>query len=540
LQVIAPRGRSQAGERDNGAIEAATTPLSPAPIAAKTPAGADGTPAARWPAGVVRALGLLGLLSIVVCVALLCAGAASAPSEFVPARSGGWPAWMAGPLRGLGIGLSNAGFETLMLIMCAGYLLVLAAARRLGLATIAVAIVVANAILLLGPPLISQDVFGYLAFARLGALHGLDPYTHFAAEAPTDPVYQFVGWPFQNSPYGPLFTLLSYALVPLGLAGGLWAFKAIAVLASLGAVALVARAAGRLGHSPTWAAAFVGLNPVMLALAEGGAHNDALLLLALAAALALTAGAGVAARPPGAGAADDAGTENAGGGTRSHPRAAAAALAAGVGLKLTAGLVLPFLVLSAPSGRERVRVALGAGAALLAVALVALLGFGVHAFGFLNAIGEQQQLVATHSVPAETARLVGLTGTPKWWRNLYVVGFVAVLVYALWRTARGADWRVAAGWSTIALLASTAWLLPWYAIWVLPLAAVSGNRRLCAGTLLVCAYAVLIHLSLANPLLDPAGHRVVQHVHVAIPHLRHRLELTGFQVLRDVQLDLRW
>jgi alpha-1,6-mannosyltransferase len=466
--------------------------------------------------GVVRALGALGLVSIVVCVFLLCAGAASGPSQFVPARSGGWPAWMAGPLSGLGIGLSSAGFQALMLTLCVGYALVLVAARRLPLAAIVAAIVVANAILLLGPPLISQDVFGYLAFARLGALHGLDPYTHFAAEAPTDPAYQFVGWPFQNSPYGPLFTLLSYALVPLGLAGGLWAFKAIAVLASLGAVALIALAAGRLGHSPAWAAVFVGLNPVTLVLAEGGAHNDALLLLALALALALTAGASPRART------------------------AAAALAAGVGLKITAGLVLPFLVLSSPRTRERVRVALAAGAALLAVALVGLLGFGVHAFGFLGAVREQQQLVATHSVPAETARLVGLSGTPGWWRNLYALGFVAVLLFALWRTARGADWRVAAGWSTIALLVSTAWLLPWYAIWVLPLAAVSGNRRLCAGTLLVCAYAVLIHLSLANPLLNPTSHRVVEHVHIAIPHLRHRLELTGFEVLRDVQVDLRW
>ena len=75
-------------------------------------------------------------------------------------------------------------------------------------------------ILVLGPPLISQDVFGYLAFARMGALHGLDPYTHVAAEAPTDPVFQFIGWPFQHSPYGPLFTLASYAMAPLGLAGG--------------------------------------------------------------------------------------------------------------------------------------------------------------------------------------------------------------------------------------------------------------------------------------------------------------------------------
>ena len=122
-------------------------------------------------------------------------------------------------------------------------------ARRLPAAALAGAIVLANVILLLGPPLISQDVFGYLAFARLGALHGLDPYTHVAAEAPTDAVFPFLGWPFQHSPYGPLFTLASYALAPLGLAGGLWALKAIAVARSLGAVALIARAAARLGHS---------------------------------------------------------------------------------------------------------------------------------------------------------------------------------------------------------------------------------------------------------------------------------------------------
>ena len=78
-------------------------------------------------------------------------------------------------------------------------------------------IVAAHLALLLGPPLISQDVFGYLDFARLGALHGLDPYTHVAAQAPTDPAYLFVGWPFQHSPYGPLFTLASYAIAPLGL-----------------------------------------------------------------------------------------------------------------------------------------------------------------------------------------------------------------------------------------------------------------------------------------------------------------------------------
>ena len=36
---------------------------------------------------------------------------------------------------------------------------------------------------LAAPPLLSADVFGYLDFARLGVLHGLDPYTHTAAAA---------------------------------------------------------------------------------------------------------------------------------------------------------------------------------------------------------------------------------------------------------------------------------------------------------------------------------------------------------------------
>jgi alpha-1,6-mannosyltransferase len=464
----------------------------------------------------MRALGALGLLGVLTTVFLLSAGAAGAPSQYVPGRSGGWPGWLAGPLQDLSVGLGSHSFQTLMLIMCASYLLVLAAARTLPLAALAGAIVLAHLILVLGPPLISQDVFGYLAFARMGALHGLDPYTHVAAEAPTDPVYAFVGWPFKHSPYGPLFTLASYVTAPMGLAGGLWAMKVVAAVSSLGAVALIARAAGRLGQSARWAAAFVGLNPVLLVLAVGGAHNDTLVLAALAAALALTAGA------------------------RQRPRAAVAALAAGVGVKLTAGLMLPFLVLASPARRERIALALAGAVSLLALVAVGVVGFGVHAVGFLGAVGEQQQLVATHSIPAETARMVGLSGTPSWWRHLYAAGFLAVLAGALWRTARGADWRVAGGWATLALLLSTAWLLPWYGIWLLPLAAVGGDRRLRAATLLFCAYAVLIHLPLADALLSPARHRIVQHLHLALPGLRQRLELTGFEVLRHVHVDLRW
>jgi hypothetical protein len=452
----------------------------------------------------LRALGALGLLGILTSVFLVVSGSATRPSLYVPARRGGWPDWLAGPLRTLDVGISSQGFQALTLIMCASYLAVLIAARTLPRGAIVGAIVASYVILLLGPPLISQDVFGYLGFARLGALHGLDPYTHVTAEAPTDPVLPFVGWPFKHSPYGPLFTLASYATVPLGLAGGLWALKAIAVLASLGAVALTGRAARGAGRSARWAMAFVGLNPVLLELALGGAHNDTLVMLLLAGALAITAvssGAGTAPNPrAGDPAADPPGSPVA---SSTRLRAAAVTLVGGVGIKLSAGVVLPFLVLAPPRARERAGVALASVLGLAALAVIGLIGFGAHALGFLGAVGEQQQLVAVHSIPAETARLVGLTGTPAWWRHLFLALFAAVFAFALWRTARGADWRVAAGWTMLALLLSTAWLLPWYAIWALPLAAIGGDRRLRGAVLLFCAYAMLIHLPLANPVLSP-------------------------------------
>jgi hypothetical protein len=333
---------------------ASALPRVPIDVARRSRHRPSGTrrPTARRTAAIPRALALLGLLGIVVTTFLTVAGAAGEPSQYVPGRSGGWPGWLAGPLEGLGMSIGSGGFQTLTLIMCASYLLVLALARALPMGALVAAILAAHAILLLGPPLISQDVFGYLGFARLGALHGLDPYTHVAAQAPGDEVIWFLGWPYQHSPYGPLFTLASYATAPLGLAGGLWAFKALAVASSLGAVALVARAAGKLGQSRRWAAAFVGLNPVLLVLAVGGAHNDTLIVMMLAAALALTAGA------------------------NPRFRAAAAALVVGVGIKVTAGLMLAFLVLAPSRWRERRQVAGAAVLSLLALGALGLIGFG--------------------------------------------------------------------------------------------------------------------------------------------------------------------
>src|ERR1700730_13563360 len=74
---------------------------------------------------VARVLGAVGLLGVLSTVFLISAGAAAAPSPLVPGRSGEWPGWLSGPLEGIGGGLGSGGFQTLMLIMCASYLLVL-------------------------------------------------------------------------------------------------------------------------------------------------------------------------------------------------------------------------------------------------------------------------------------------------------------------------------------------------------------------------------------------------------------------------------
>ena len=41
------------------------------------------------------------------------------------------------------------------------------------------------------------------------------------------------------------------------------------------------------------------------------------------------------------------------------------------------------------------------------------------------------------------------------------------------RVYRGGDWLENAGWASLALLVTTTWLLPWYLVWFLPIAALA-------------------------------------------------------------------
>jgi Glycosyltransferase family 87 len=356
--------------------------------------------------------------------------------------------------------------------MWAGFVAYLAvlAARTLRKEVVWGAIVVVVAGFALAPVLLSHDVYSYVDYARLGVRHGLDPYVHPPLAAPGDSAFAKVTWTESTSAYGPLFTLATYPLawLPVGLAVA--ALKAVAALSVIGLAAVVARLAAWRGVDPLRAAAFVALNPLVLVHVVGGAHNDSLttLLAMLAVAAILSA------------------RELAGG----------AALLAAIATKASAAFIAPFALLGArPTGRYVLpyrtyrpvgRVVAGVAGAAVGVGVAAWVGFGWDWLSGFGLAGENQSRTSYMSVPITFARLTGLGEDGV--RVAAAVLFAALLACLLLWTWRGGDWVRAAGWAALGLLLATSWLLPWYLIWLLPLAAISRDRPLQLLALALTAY----------------------------------------------------
>jgi hypothetical protein len=122
------------------------------------------------------------------------------------------------------------------------------------------------------------------------------------------------------------------------------------------------------------------------------------------------------------------------------------------------------------------RLLVGATLATIAIGSVAYLGFGWHWLDAFALAGENQGRTSHLSIPITTARLTGLDPTAV--RAAALTLYAAFIIYLLIWTYRGGDWLRASAWATFALLLATAWLLPWYLLWPLPLAALSRDRLL--------------------------------------------------------------
>jgi Glycosyltransferase family 87 len=430
----------------------------------------------------IAALSLLGLVASSLTVVLI---AAERPSFLAPfTRPGFFPAWMVGPLRGLWPGLTaNPSrlawlVSALMALMFGLYLVAFLTASRLRARWTIAAVLATHLIFLLAPPLSYTDVFNYVNYGRMGVVHHLNPYVTLPASGPhADLSFALSNWHHLRSPYGPLFTLLSYALVPLGVKASFWALKLLVCGASLATLGLVWRCARLLRRSPVAAVAFVAFNPIVLVWGLGADHNDALMMLfvVLAVYLALRERPG----PSWGG--------------------AGGALVTGIFVKASAAVLLPvFLV----AGAARRRFVAGALLAAAALALVSVSAFGVH----LPDLSTQGRLVTAIGIPNLIGLALGQGGETATLQIIVgALAGLAVLGCAIWAGRRPREWITACGIAMLALVVSLSWAAPWYVLWILPFAALSAGRRLRVATTLLGAYLILAFMPAAVLLAGEVG-----------------------------------
>ena len=220
------------------------------------------------------------------------------------------------------------------------------------------AIPVVTLLALASPASLSTDVFAYVGYGRLAVVHGLNPHLHTQAELIRlgDPSAPFLHWPIA-SPYGPLWTLLSMAVVwicSLGADTGsitsgvlipVIALKVVAGAALLAAAAWARQIVAR--TEPRWADAvffLVALNPLLLVEGPGNGHNDLVMMALLLAGWAAHA--------------------------RGRPRRGAVLVGLAAAIKLIPLLMVPWLItLAAREAPPHWRSRLGAATLVLVLSL---------------------------------------------------------------------------------------------------------------------------------------------------------------------------
>jgi hypothetical protein len=334
--------------------------------------------------------------------------------------------------------------------------LVLTRSRPPRLAAVAVIACAVQLVALGAPLLLSTDAWAYWDYGRLAAVHDANPYHTVPADFRGDPAFAFVGtdWRDSTTVYGPAFTLVSE---PLARAAGssadaaAWIYKSIAAAAVLAAAALAAR----LSRRPALALAFVGWNPLLAVHFAGGGHNDAWLALFVVGALAA--------------------------GASGRRQLAGVCWALGALVKWVPLVLLPLRVLEARARHQRLG-HVGFAVAALAICGIALARYGsawLHAFGPLarNANHETRWALPHRLEQLGVPRALALA--------LFAAAFAVVYAW-LAREARRGHARL--GLATCALLVAAPYLVVWYVVWALPLAAAEDDEPAALLSLALCAY----------------------------------------------------
>ncbi|HET6865975.1 MAG TPA: glycosyltransferase family 87 protein [Solirubrobacteraceae bacterium] len=420
-------------------------------------------------------LGILALAGILV-TGLLVAISAAGTAKLLPSTVGAavGAVGLQGSFGKTGIDLGGIGLTIVIAAMLGSYLMAVRSAGRLSPLLVLGTIAALHALMLLAPVLFSTDVFSYQFYGRIGQVYHANAYLAGPYALHGDPLYSYIGYKWYSTAtvYGPLFTALSNPLAPLSIPASVFAYKAIAAISSLTVVALVWNGARLRGVDPVKAAVLVGLNPLVVVYGVGGGHNDLLMLVPMLAGIVLL--------------------------LQRRGRLGAASIVVGAGIKLTAGLLLPFALAGSrgpllSTRRRDILVGAGITAAILCIFSVIL--FGTGPLHLPSTIEEVQSKGNWQSIPGFIGTRLGLgtVGHPV----ALILGalFAIVLAWLVWRVWQGRlDWIAGAGWAAFALLVTAASLLPWYVVWLMPLAALARDRALWKASLILTGVMVCFQL----------------------------------------------
>jgi hypothetical protein len=509
------------------------------------------------------------LIAIVACAAIVVLAAADRPSVLSATTTANYfPHWMAGPLGGLWPWLPRNPkimrdlFTGALVVMYACYLLSLRYAPRAPARWTIAAILAVHLVLFLSPPLALTDVFNYVNYGRMEVVHHLNPYTTTPILEPhNDPAFSLSNWHQLLSPYGPLFTLVTFVVVPLGLAGSFWALKAILMAASLSLILVVWKTARLLadrGSIPEWEAhppghtagsppigdryrngrpthpgtprdlrsasqhapegsrrrcdpvaaiALVGLNPIVIMWGLGGDHNDFITMLFVMLAFygLLRAGTMPGLFCPAEGQ----------GSKRTElllMTGAGASLMTAVALKASAAILIPIVLGSQLAGwgsgrsaalhrRHILQLLAGMAVGALVWGAASVAAFGPH----LPDLATQGRLVTMESLPNLLGMALLQGGETTTLRLILSGALVASIAGCSLLAYRRRESLTGAGWATVALLVTLSWVLPWYVLWLLPLAALAGSRRLRTTALVLGVYFIAAWSPVSGGLLHGIG-----------------------------------
>ena len=372
----------------------------------------------------------------------------------------------------------------LLLVALAAFGVVVARHRRVPFLTRRVVVGISAALLAVAvatPPTSSKDIWAHVMYGRIVSVHHASPYVHVPADYPTDPALARVAPAYRHTPsvYGPAFTAASAvgtAAAGDSALGQRLFFQGLSALAVLLALLLLARRGADPGTL-----AFIGINPAIVTVVSGG-HNDLLVGVALL--------AGVLAALDG--------------------RNARAGLLLAIAVLVKVAALLPLAAVIAwiavrRGNRAAARAAAASGAAIVGAYVVA---GGTAALAPLRKASTWHSKASLWTFPTSWIERTLLGVHPSQSHLLATAAVAAVVVIGAIVVAprlRDVDPAMAAGGAAFVYLLGAAYVLPWYAAWVIPVVALAWRSRLALLAQLQASLLLLIYVD------RPGVHSTVFH-----------------------------